>query len=116
MDLVRQILLHATSEQGGYANVNPEIDGYTDDQIAHHIYLMWQAGLVEAADTSAMGSSSPTAMLVSITWNGHDFLDAARSNTVWMQAKEMAKSVGGAISFELMKQLLISIARDHLKL
>lgn len=116
MDLVRQILLDATSKDEGYANDNPELEGYTEDQIGHHIYLMQQAGLVEAADTSAMGSTSPTAILISVTWKGHDFIEAARNNTVWAQAKEKAKSVGGSLTFDLMKELLVSTTRSQLGL
>jgi hypothetical protein len=116
MDLVRKILLDATSQDDGYAGSNPEIEGYTEDQIAHHIYLMEQAGLVEAADTSTKGSSSPTAILTSITWKGHDFIDVARSNTVWGQAQEKAKSVGGSLTFDLMKELVVAVARSQIGL
>lgn len=116
MDLVRQILLNATAQENGYANENPEIEGYTEDQIGHHIYLMHQAGLVEAADTSSMDGDSPTALLISVTWKGHDFIEAARSNTVWSQAKDKAKSVGGSLTFDLMKELLVATARSQLGL
>lgn len=116
MDLVRQILLDATAQEHGYVNDNPEIEGYTEEQVGHHIYLMHQAGLVEAADTSAMDSDSPTAMLTSVTWKGHDFLEAARSNTVWFQAKEKAKSVGGSLTFDLLKELLVATTRSQLGL
>lgn len=116
MDLVRQILLDSTAQEDGYANDNPMLEGYTEDQIGHHIYLMHEAGLVEAADTSAMDSSSPTAILISVTWKGHDFIEAARSNTVWSQAKDKAKSVGGSLTFDLMKELLVATARSQLGL
>lgn len=116
MDLVRQILLDATGREYGYVEENPEIEGYTEDQVDHHIYLMQQAGLVEAADTSTTESDSPTAMLISVTWKGHDFIEAARSDTVWSLAKEKARSVGGALTFDLMKELLVATARSQLGL
>lgn len=116
MDLVRQILMAAESQEGGYASENPAIDGYTEDQIGYHVHLMEQAGLVEATDTSEMDSASPSAILLSIKWNGHEFLDAAKSNTVWAQAKEKAKSVGGSLTLDLMKELLVATARSQLGL
>jgi hypothetical protein len=116
MDLVRHILLEATKQVNGYASDNPTIVGYTQDQVDHHIYLMQQAGLVEATDTSALNSDSPTAILISVTWKGHDFIEAARSNTVWSQAKDKAKSVGGSLTFDLMKELLVATTRSQLGL
>lgn len=116
MDLVRQILIRATEHEDGYVYENPDIAGYTKDQIDHHIYLMCQAGLVEASDSSTMDGASPTALLISVTWAGHDFIDAARSNTIWSSVKDKAKSVGGALTFDLMKELLVTTARSQLDL
>lgn len=116
MDLVRQILMAAESQEAGYASGNPEVDGYSAEQIGYHVYLMEQAGLVEAADASASDSSSPYAILLSIKWKGHDFLDAAKSNTVWALAKEKAKTVGGSLTFDLLKELLVATARSQLGL
>jgi hypothetical protein len=116
MDLVRQILMATESQDNGYADGNPTIEGYTEEQIGYHIYLMKQADLVEAADSSAMDSTSPSAILFNIKWKGHDFLEAAKSNTVWDQAKEKAKSVGGSLTFDLMKELLVATARNQLGL
>lgn len=116
MDLVRQILIAAEAQEGGYVEVNLKIDGYTDDQIGYHVYLMGQAGLAEVADSSAMGSTSPSAILLSITWKGHDFLDAAKSSSIWDQAKEKAKSVGGSLTFDLLNDVLVATARDQLGL
>jgi len=116
LDLVRQILIAAAAEDAGYASGNPAIEGYTEDQIGYHVHLMEQAGLVEAADASAMDSSGPTAILLSVKWKGHDFLDAAKSNTVWAQAKEKAKSVGGSMTFDVMKELLVATTRSQLGL
>ena len=116
LDLVREILFQAASEPGGYASANPKIEGFTADQIAHHIYLMKQAGLVEASNTSAAGGSSPTAILSSVTWEGHDFLEAARSTSLWAQVKEKIKSTGGSATFDLVKELLVAGARAQLGL
>lgn len=116
MELVRQILLDATDNEHGYAKGNPVIDGYTEDQISHHIYLMKQAGLVEALEYADLDSTSPKAHLMSVTWKGHDFIEAARSNTIWAQAKEKAGQIGGSMTFDLMKDLLVSLARKSLDL
>ena len=116
IDLVRHILLAAEARDSAYVNETLQIDGYTDEQVDYHVYLMWQAGLVEASDTSASESTSPSAILHNLTWNGHDFLDAAKSSTVWEKAKEKAKSMGGSLAFDLLKELLVATARSQLEL
>ena len=43
----------------------------------------------------------------SLTWEGHEFLDAVRHETVWAKTKEVVKSKGGSVSFEVLKELAI---------
>jgi hypothetical protein len=50
MELVRKILLHAEKAESGSVDDGLDIEGYTEHQIAHHVYLMEQAGLVRAFD------------------------------------------------------------------
>jgi hypothetical protein len=51
-----------------------------------------------------------------LTWEGHEFLDAARNETVWNSTKETAKQYGGSIPLELMKGLLMKAASSYLGL
>ena len=46
MDLIRKILLLMEVEPQRKV---PGIEGYTSEQIGHHVYLMMQAGLIEGA-------------------------------------------------------------------
>ena len=41
-------------------------------------HLMIEAGLATGTDVSAGGGTSPEAMLQSLTWEGHEFVEAAR--------------------------------------
>ena len=63
MDLVRAILLEVEKHSDGFAPCELEIDGYTPEQIAYHAYIMGEAGLVHAIDTTHTGSSSPEAKI-----------------------------------------------------
>lgn len=116
MNLVREILLWATEQENAGVNANPTIDGYSADQIAHHVHLMSQAGLVEAADTTTMDDSGPTALLLSVTWAGHDFIDAARDDTTWNKTKTKVLSSGLSFTFDLLKEVLVAAAKGPLGL
>ena len=85
MDLIRQILLTAEAYPSGFAP-QIEIDGYTQEEINYHAFLLGEAGLAKVNNVTHMGSKSPEAIIVNLTWSGHEFLDAARGKTIWNQA------------------------------
>lgn len=114
IDLVRQILLSAEALEHGYVSDVPKIDGYTEDQVAHHVYLMGQAGLAEVADTSSMDGTSPTALMISLTWSGHEFLDAIRDPEVWKQTKDIAGRAGG-FTLDLLADLAKGLVKTQIK-
>lgn len=110
MDLIRKILLWAIDEPHGYLAKNPEIEGYTDEQIAYHVYLMDQAGLVEAATRDVIGIPSPDGTIISVRWAGYEFADATRDDTIWRRAMKSVLSEGRSFSFEILKEFLKAAA------
>jgi hypothetical protein len=71
---------------------------------------------MEVADVPTYGSSAPQALAQNLTWEGHDFIDAARNDTTWSDAMEKVKSARGSLSFALLKQLLESLLKSQLGL
>lgn len=96
MDLVRAILIAVEREPAGFAPPNLEIEGYSKDQIAYHNYLLIDAKLADGATTTHLGSTGPEAIISTLTWAGHEFLDAARDETLWNQAKAKIRAAGSA--------------------
>lgn len=113
MDLVRDILFAVEAHPSRFAPRQIEIEGYTEEQIAYHAYIMADAGLADATDATHMQSASPEAHITKLTWAGHDFLDAAREPTRWEQAKEIVRKVGGA-SIAIWKEILTDILKKNL--
>ena len=74
------------------------------------------AGYVTAIDTTAMGRNYRTFLGVKMTWEGHEFLDAVRSDTVWAQVKQKAAEQGGSLPLELVKLLANALLKKHLGL
>ena len=106
MDLIRKILLVTEAEP---QRKIPYIEGYTSEQIGHHVYLMMQAGLIEGADATTYQDLYNIAIPDQLTWQGHDFLDACRNESVWNKAKEKLKSIGGDVPLSVVQSLLIEI-------
>lgn len=115
MDLIRQILLAAELDEHGLVSNEPTVPGYTDEQIKYHISLLGDAGLARVCDITTVGSRSPQAMLLGLTWQGHEFLDAARANDRWNQAKKMVTKIGGA-SMPVWTAVLTELVKKELHL
>jgi hypothetical protein len=79
--------------------------------VAYHVELLQEAGFVEAA---IRPSTDVLFRAEGLTWEGHDFLDAIRDDTVWTRTKETLRSKGLSFAFDLVKFVAISITKDQL--
>jgi hypothetical protein len=98
----------------GYASQPLNIKGYTPEQIGYHCNLLNEADLIVATDCSSHDSKSPQALPVRLTWEGHEFAENATDDKIWSQTKNMAKELGGRISFAIFTKLLEHIISTHL--
>lgn len=91
-------------------------EGYSQEQIGYHVHLMDEASLLRAADVTHRQSPSPQATPISLTWEGHEFLDAARDPSRWRTALDIVREKGGVLTFEILKAVLVELARGALEL
>jgi hypothetical protein len=115
MDLVRQILLEMERRSSYVEQLKPiTIEGRSDEEVSYHIMLLHEAGLMEASGMTGGGRLHWIPQ--SLTWEGHEFLDAARDDTRWNKMKVMVKEKAGAVGFEVVKQVLVVMARQAMGL
>jgi hypothetical protein len=109
MELAKQILeqMEAFPEPRGVIPLN--FPDRTTDEVFYHVKLLSQAGLIDARESS--DSHQFRWKPLSLTYHGHEFLDAIRNDKVWAKVKEKAKEQGGALPFEVLKALAIQIAK-----
>lgn len=112
LDLVRLILLKAEEKEDIRGCLIPEIPPFTNDQIAYHINLIHQAGLIDVLDFSSKDGGFYG--IQNLTWAGHEFLDASRDKSLWERAKVKLGSKFSSVSFEIMKELLVSLVKSEL--
>ena len=105
LDLIRKIVLAIEDAPSGFA---PDLsfEGFSPAQLRYHAYLLVDAGLARGTDVTTMGSQGPEVLITSLTWAGHEFAEAARDDTRWKKAMAIVGEKGGAITFEVLKQLL----------
>ncbi len=94
MDLVRMILVRMESNSSGRPPPDLGIKGFSPEEIRYHAHIMMQEGLIDAVND--MASPGPAAVPISLTWKGHEFLDLARDQDRWNQAKVVIAKVGAA--------------------
>lgn len=99
-DVIRSIAL-ATEDlrPGEVLSSMPNIDGHT---FAHHIQLMLDAGLIDARLQPFLSGEPPATGVIRLTWAGADFLDAARSDTLWAKAKKSVIAPAASWTFDIL--------------
>jgi hypothetical protein len=114
IDLVRKLLIYFEDKPDDRIVKDLELEGYSKLEVQYHLILMDQADLLR----KEVSSSTPDRVIriypFSLTWQGHEFLEASRNDTIWNKAKDIVKSKTGALSFELVKALLVNMAQDNL--
>lgn len=110
MELIRAILLDAEGEE------NIDLSNYTDEQIGYHIYLLGTAGFAETGDLKTLGSKYPKHRVKSLTWQGHEFLDMIKSDTVWKQTKDYIRENGAKMSLAMIQAVVIGYSKSQLGL
>lgn len=61
-----------------------------------------------------MNKSLTSFRITRLTFEGHNYLNAIRDNTIWAKTKEKLVSVGSSATIEIVSQLATSIAKKTL--
>lgn len=109
MELVRTILLEVEKApfDGGWVEL--KVEGRDRNEVAYHVMLLHQAGLIEAMDLSTMGAVNWAPRW--LTWAGHEFLEAARDENLWETAKTTVRERAGGVPFEVLKGVLVGLIK-----
>ena len=120
MDLVRELLLYFEAKPDPKMVMPGDVAIPDRDatEVHYHIILMCEAGLLtcERQESSTTPSRLIDAFPFGLSWAGHEFLDAARSDSLWQQAKRRLGTEGFGLGFALLQALLISLAKQQLHL
>ena len=121
MDLIRRLLLEIESEPS--TQYRFEIDGVEELELYYHVDLLVEANLIRGVKVRWASDGTLASLFlgspVALTWDGHEFLNAARNETVWQQTKEKAQARGldiQSLTFDLIKSLSVSTIKSSLGL
>lgn len=114
MDLVRKIMLAVEASERPLDSALIRIAGYSGETITEHMRLLNEAGLIEGISAYSVEHRLKWIEL-RLTWNGHDFLDAARNEHIWTETVTEVRKKSGAVPFEVLKGLLMEVAVDSVR-
>jgi hypothetical protein len=114
MDLVRKLLLKIEEKTDSDLIYEVELEDYDKDLIEYHLELLQDARLIKAYFQNMSDGRRTFNSVERITWKGHEFLDAARDESVWIKAKQKFKEKGESFSLDLMKEILLGVLRSNI--
>jgi hypothetical protein len=112
LELIRKMILAVEDLPTASVSGELKIDGYTEEQIGYHSYLIVDAGLAEGFNVGGINSSGPMWMIDHLTSAGHDFADASRNEGTWQKAVSIIKEKAGGATIEMVKEVLLSVIKS----
>ena len=112
MELIRELLLRLEEAPTGFAGLS-SLEGRSDSEVGYNLHLLYQAGLVEGSVTTSMGDDGPRISAQRLTWEGHDFLEAIKTPSVWRKVRERLKPLDG-VAFAVIKALAVEESKKLL--
>jgi hypothetical protein len=114
MDLVRAIMNEVADRLPpmGHMQDRVSIEGYDAATIDGHIELLIEAGLLEGR----VNKGQKVIVITGLPWTGHDFIDAARDNTIWSKVKASMLKHVTSVSFDVFLELLKAEGKKRLGL
>ena len=110
MDLIREIMLKIEALPAG-PPVLYRMGEVEDLVLLNHLEMLIEAGLVRGKISRSQGARGDVIGISSLTWEGHEWIDVVRDARGWGEAKATLLENGGALSFELTKELATRILR-----
>ncbi len=114
MDLVREILLQVEATEAG-KQIELDIPDAGEEEIGQHVELMIGHGLIEGKTVprgTGAAHSIAAYWINSMTWEGHDFLEAARNDTIWEKAKKKCVEATGGLALDALKTCLVEFGKE----
>jgi hypothetical protein len=94
MELIRKILFSIENEHVDIALMGLNIPGYDFKTVAYHCKQLYEANMVSSYDSQFAGDGLYCFSVGGLTWEGNEFLDKIRSDTIWNDTKKLALDQG----------------------
>ena len=116
MELIRKILL----EVEGWPNAEHrtvKLPEHEQHVVLRHVEMLCSAGLLEMfGSPRPIGTPNQFLIIKDLSWEGHEFLDAVKSDTVWNNVKQSLSAANlTSVSMETIKYAAVEISKCILR-
>ncbi len=114
-DLIRKILLAVENSPSGNSLTSSKITGYDDETVGEHIELLIDANFIEAKVNKEYNKYIRI-IIERLTWDGQEFLQAAKDDSIWALAKKKIIKETSSWTFSILLEYLKQEAKAKLGL
>lgn len=114
MELIRELLLAIEAVDSPdifQATLKLQVNSTREDMI-YNLKLMIDARFLDAEPLDTMAGTSDI-LIKRMTWEGHEFLDSARNESIWKETMGLVQQKGGSVAIGVLTQLLTTVAKQH---
>jgi Hypothetical protein (DUF2513) len=115
LDLVRQLMLQIEALPAS-PPVQYRMSEIEDPVLLAHLEMLIEAGLVNGKITRSHGVRGDVISVSGLTWQGHEWVEMVRSQSLWNEVKSAVLDGGGVLTFELTKAIATKLLRARLAL
>lgn len=110
-NLIRHILFDVESLPAGETTYAIKIDGFDQSTITEHVRILVNQGLLAGKVYDTYSGSSY--LITGINWEGYDFLENARNDTIWKKVMSESKAKGTSMTMVVLNGLLTKAAQKY---
>ena len=92
----------------------PSIEGRSEEEVAYHCLLGWEAGFIEAIDATTFKNHFKAMYPRRLTYEGHQYLERIRDPVIWAKTKEGAKKIG-SFGLDTLGKLAVGFIETEIK-
>lgn len=85
------------------------------EQVAYHCKILKEAGLITNYKALFASNHIVGFGVGSLTWEGHDFLDKIREDTIWNKIKGLIKNKALPMTLDVVKEIASSVISEMMK-
>jgi len=115
MELVRIILLAIADSNEPIEASRIANEKYSANLVGYHFQILNEAGLIVASVSAAGNNPYYFASASRLTWEGNDYLDAIRDESIWRRIKSAVAKATGTTTFDVVKTLASSLSLEAIK-
>lgn len=104
-NLIRDIMLLIEAQYKDVVIFGFKVDGHDLSEVAYHCQLLKDAGFISEYKSVFADGKIQIIGVGGLTWEGCDYLDKVRDNTIWEKTKQTIKKKGLPLLIDTIKSV-----------